>query len=63
MQRNFSSGDTRGWRKIIYYAKNFYNAKGFFDVRRPSNKNYIYEKKDYFKVMPPELFKCLLGIP
>ena len=30
-----------------------------FPYKIPEYKNYIYEKEDYFKSMPPELFKCL----
>jgi SAM-dependent methyltransferase len=30
-----------------------------FPYKIPEYKNYIYEKEDYFKLMPPELFKCL----
>ena len=30
-----------------------------FPYKVEKYKNYIYEKKDYFQVMPKELFKCL----
>jgi len=30
-----------------------------FPYKIEQYKNYVYEKKDYFEVMPPELFQCL----
>ena len=49
--------------EVKLLLKNFKNIniqqRHIFPYKIREYKNYIYEKKDYFKIMPPELFKCL----
>ena len=46
-------------RLVVYFKDINIQQEYIFPYKIPEYKNYIYEKKDYFKVMPPELFKCL----